>query len=363
MERKPLSAPAQLLDRLGEQLPYLHFYRFCQWLEQSQPDAPVIGSHWQMSQEPVRFRPYAGMGFPAAEMKCLELSEQAHVPPSVRVTFMGLYGVGSPLPTHYVDDITQQREGYQAAADFLDIFNHRLIAQYYRIWRKYAYPATFKVGGKDTISQYLLGLAGLGISGSAKQLAMPAVRLLALLPLLLLPTRPAQGLISLVNLLAHRTQAQVWQHDKRRIFAKKPLALRINQPTLLKKRPVMGTWAVDANSQVLLKLTTDDLQEARDWLPGGRLHTELLALLSVYLGTRLDVRLLLCVEHRLLPKAALNIRPNRESSQLGWTAVMRGLNADRVKKRKKITINLGRYTRVKENIDDKEKVEDGGYYR
>jgi predicted component of type VI protein secretion system len=77
---------------------------------------------------------------------------------------MGLYGVESPLPTHYIDDITQRREGYEATADFLDIFNHRLIAQYYRIWRKYSYPATFEEGGKDKTSQYLLGLAGSGLT-------------------------------------------------------------------------------------------------------------------------------------------------------------------------------------------------------
>ena len=73
---------------------------------------------------------------------------------------MGLYGVESPLPTHYSDDIAQRREGVEATEDFLDIFNHRLIAQYYRIWRKYSYPATFRAGGTDNISQYLLGGAG-----------------------------------------------------------------------------------------------------------------------------------------------------------------------------------------------------------
>ncbi|WP_416359359.1 type VI secretion system baseplate subunit TssG, partial [Acinetobacter baumannii] len=55
-------------------------------------------------------------------------------PPAVRVTFMGLYGVESPLPTHYSDDIAQRREGVEATEDFLDIFNHRLIAQYYAIF-------------------------------------------------------------------------------------------------------------------------------------------------------------------------------------------------------------------------------------
>ena len=33
--------------QLGDRLPYMNFYRFCQLLEQSQPDKPVTGSTWQ----------------------------------------------------------------------------------------------------------------------------------------------------------------------------------------------------------------------------------------------------------------------------------------------------------------------------
>ena len=346
---------------LGDRLPHTHFYRFCQLLEQSQPDQPVIGSNWQVRHEPVRFRPHPGMGFPASEIKGLEAPEYPHQPPTVRVTFMGLYGVESPLPTHYIDDITQQREGYEATADFLDIFNHRLIAQYYRIWRKYSYPATFEAGGKDRTSQYLLGLAGLGIDGCTENIATPASRFLALLPVMLLPGRTAEGMASLVSLLAPDTRAQVWHHDRRRIPLKKPLAMSVHQPVSLKGRPVMGAYGTDVNSQVLMRLTSTNPQEARGWLPGGDLHTDLMALLHVYLGGRLDVRLQLCVDRRLLPDATLSSKPGSAGAQLGRTAVMRQLNTDTAKQPETITINLGRYERVQENIHRKETDEDGEY--
>ena len=148
------------MAQLRPQLPYMNFYRFCQLLEKNHPKAPIIGSGWLVGDEPIRFRPHPGMGFPAGEIRGMDDPEPPRSP-AVRVTFMGLYGVESPLPTHYSDDIAQRREGVEATEDFLDIFNHRLIAQYYRIWRKYSYPATFRAGGTDNISQYLLGLAGL----------------------------------------------------------------------------------------------------------------------------------------------------------------------------------------------------------
>ncbi len=361
LERESLSEPARLIAQLGDRLPYIHFYRFCQLLEKSQPDAPFIGSDWQVRQEPVRFRPHPGMGFPASEINGMELPEQAHLPPTIRVTFMGLYGVESPLPTQYIDDITQRREGYEATAYFLDIFNHRLITQYYRIWRKYSYPATFEEGGKDKTSQYLLGLIGLGIEGCTENIATPVSRFLALLPVMLLPGRTAQGLTSLVRLLAPETQAQIWHHDKRRIALKKTLTMSVRQPVTLKHRPVMGSWATDVNGQVLLRLKSAYPEEVRGWLPGGYLHTDLMALLNVYLGARLDVRLQLCVDRHLLPEATLNSKPGWKGAQLGRTAVMRRLNAKTTTQHETITIELGRYERVQENIDRRETDEDGDY--
>ena len=350
------------MAQLGDRLPYMNFYRFCQLLEQSQPDKPVVGCTWQVRHEPVRFRPHPGMGFPASEIKGVEPPEHPHLPPTVRITFMGLYGVESPLPTHYIDDITQRREGYEATADFLDIFNHRLIAQYYRIWRKYAYPANFEQGGQDKTSQYLLALAGLGIDGCAESIATPASRFLALLPVMLLPGRTTEGLASLVRLLAPGTQAKIWHHDKRRVPLKKPLGMSVRQPVTLTSRPVMGNYATDVNSQVLMQLTTTDPGEVQGWLPGGELHTDLMALLHVYLGARLDVRLQLCVDRNLFPVATMSSHPKPGAVQLGRTAVMRPLNpANSTPPPKIITINLGRYERVQENIHRRETDEDGDY--
>ncbi|VTO28032.1 type VI secretion protein [Klebsiella pneumoniae] len=86
----------------------------------------------------------------------------------------GCTGVDSPLPTAYLDDIAQHREGHEALQGLLDIFSHRIMTQFYRIWRKYSWPATFEPGGTDRLSQSLLGLAGLGIPGTTQHIASPA---------------------------------------------------------------------------------------------------------------------------------------------------------------------------------------------
>lgn len=110
-----------------------------------------------------------------------------------------------------------------------------------------------------------------------------------------------------------------------------------------------------------MRLTSSNPEEARGWLPGGDLHTDLIALLHVYLGARLDVRLQLCVDRTLLPDARISSVPGQASVLLGRTAVLRPLGADNAQPGKIIIINLGRYERVQENIYRRESDEDGEY--
>lgn len=350
MERKSQRTDTGLIEQLAPQLYKTNFYRFCQLLEQATPGSPGLGSNSQLSHEPVRFRPHPGMGFPVSELKAIENdSDHPARPPTVRTTFLGLYGVESPLPTSYLDDIAQRREGTDAVTDFLDIFNHRLTTQFYRIWRKYSYPATFQPGGTDETSQCLLGLVGLGIPGTAEHIGTPVSRFLALLGTLRLPTRTAEGIGALVKLLADNTQAKVTPHDRMHVALARPLALSSREPRSLNKRPVLGSQATDVNSQVLLTLYTEAADEAKAWLPGGTLHRDLMALLQVYLGARCHVRLQLVIPRALLPAARLRCAA-KGAVQLGRTAVLKGCHSSHALQNSgTVTVSLGRYQGVTAN--------------
>lgn len=363
MERESQSATTRLLNSLGENLPRTNFYRFCQLLEQWNPHMPCPGSQQSPRYDVIRFRPHPGMGFPAGELKSAEYHpEQTTFPPTVRITFMGLYGVESPLPTTYLDDITQRQEGSDVAAEFLDIFNHRLIAQFYRIWRKYSYPATFRPGGTDETSQYLLGLTGLGIRGCATQTGTPVSRFLALLGIMRMPTRTQEDIAALVYLLSPTTKVTVTPHDKRVILLDKALTMRSRQPVSLYSRPVMGQSAVDVNSQVLITLTTDNREEIRDWLPGGQLNGDFLALMHVYLGARVNARLQLRIPRSALADAQLTSSKSERAVQLGRTAVMRLDNTNNAEAMNQlITIKLGLWQSLKQNIQRREADETGDY--
>ena len=352
MEREPQSAysrlkAAGLLEALDGRVAEANLYRFCQLLEQALPDHPPLGSTAHPADDPVRFRPDPGMSFPAGELKAIETDEDhPERPATVRTRLLGLYGVDSPMPTTFLDDIAQRREGHEALEAFLDIFNHRIFTQFYRIWRKYSYPATFEAGGTDSTSQCLLGLIGLGIPGTAKQIATPISRFLALLSVMRLPTRNAEGISALDKLLAPHTQARVTPHLPQKVPLSQPASLSTTHPVSLSQGTPLGSVGFDANSQLHLALFTEDLGEARGWLPGSQLHNDLLVLLRVYLGWRCTAKLQLSLPISSLPKPVLGGPP----VLLGMTGVLGlGSEAWQVEEHETITINLGRYQGLHNN--------------
>ncbi|VVP52906.1 type VI secretion system baseplate subunit TssG [Pseudomonas fluorescens] len=356
MEREPQSAYSRLnatglLDALDGRVAEANLYRFCQLLEQALPDHPPLGSTAHPADDPVRFRPDPGMGFPAGELKAIETDEDhPERPATVRTRLLGLYGVDSPMPTTFLDDIAQRREGHEALEAFLDIFNHRIFTQFYRIWRKYSYPATFAAGGSDATSQCLLGLIGLGIPGTAQQIATPISRFLALLSVMRLPTRNAEGITALVTLLAPHTQARVTPHWPQAVALTQPASLSQRQPVNLSQGTPLGRVGQDVNSQLHLALFTEDVDEARDWLPGSPLHTDLLVLLRVYLGWCCTAKLQLSLPVRSLPKPALGA-----PVLLGMTGVLGlGDEAWQGEENEIITIHLGRYQGLHRNPQDRE---------
>ena len=105
----------------------------------------------------------------------------------------------------------------------------------------------------------------------------------------------------------------------------------------MKTRTLLGRTGTDVNSQLLLKLYTEDAAEARGWLPGGQLHSDLLVLLRVYLGWRCQARLQLTLPVSLLPAARLG----KQRVQISRTGILRASFA--APATGTVTVSLGRY--------------------
>ncbi|HDG8001805.1 TPA: type VI secretion system baseplate subunit TssG, partial [Klebsiella pneumoniae] len=75
MGREAQPPHSRLTPRLEADLPRINFYRFCQLLEKRRPGQPLMGGTSHPADDPVRFYPHPGMGFPASELKAVEYDE------------------------------------------------------------------------------------------------------------------------------------------------------------------------------------------------------------------------------------------------------------------------------------------------
>ena len=86
MGREAQPPYSRLTPRLEADLNRINFYRFCQLLEKRNPERPLMGSTSHPGDDPVRFAPHPGMGFPASELKAVEYDEDDDSkPPRVRI--------------------------------------------------------------------------------------------------------------------------------------------------------------------------------------------------------------------------------------------------------------------------------------
>jgi type VI secretion system protein ImpH len=162
------------------------FYAALLAVERLFKSAPPIGSEGPAGKERVRLRPSVSLAFPAADLEQIE-----EIPKDERLrittTFLGLYGVDSPLPTAYPERLARMyydARGIRVRA-FLDIFHHRILSMLYRAWKKYRPVSHVATSPDDPIYRRLLSLVGyesqLGLGGSI----MPSLweaRLLILRP-------------------------------------------------------------------------------------------------------------------------------------------------------------------------------------
>ena len=82
----------------------------------------------------IRVRPRLSLDFPNSDIVSIN-KEQDVV--NLTVTFMGLYGESSPLPTFYTEMLLQEeRSDKSVMREFIDIFNNPIYQIYFKVWLK-----------------------------------------------------------------------------------------------------------------------------------------------------------------------------------------------------------------------------------
>ena len=120
----------------------------------------LFGNARGMPSDSLRIRPKLGLGFPDNDIESIEPRPEGGF--RVTVNFFGLYGVASPLPTYYTEDLfEEERESRHATRDFLDIIHHAMYPLLFDAWRKYRLQLRVVGDGDLPILDHLYSFVGL----------------------------------------------------------------------------------------------------------------------------------------------------------------------------------------------------------
>lgn len=308
-----MAATPPLWPELLASAPDMHFFRFCELLERSAPDRPLLGTTDSPEGEPIRFRSKFRLGFPGREIDAVEHDEDdPALPPTVRTTFLGLYGVDARMPSYFIDEISQHHEGAEPLAAFLDLFHHRIVTQYYRVWRKYRYPVGFERDGNDPISTYLLSLAGLGLGAPEIGRTVGPRKLLSMLGLVNQKTRTAEGL---AGVLQHAVpDAAITVEEFHPVW----VAIDDTEPMPLGEHCVLGGGFFDRGNCVHVVIAPTSAASVRSLMPGHTMHEDVMHLLRFYLGYEAQAVVDMQVDPALMPAPVLDVT----QTSLGYTSLL-----------------------------------------
>jgi len=311
-----------LTDRARAEAHAWSFYQLVRLLAQQPPGWKTPGGSGPASAENVRFRPAASLGFPRSDVDVLEtLPDDGSGVERWRMTvnFMGTYGPSSPIANHYTESMLWfSGEGADAARDYVDLFNHRMISFIYRAWEKYRYPLRYVGGGRDEFSHRLRCLFGLGTSGMEEGAGLTAASLMRTAGLFADRHRSAAGLEQCLRTHFPRAALTITACAPRHARIPEAQRARLGRKTAMLGSAVLGERMADLAGAFRIEIGPLSLAEFRRFLPGGDDLSQLVRLTRLYVRDPLDFSVLLRLRAPEVPALRLAAPESLPLGHLSW---------------------------------------------
>jgi type VI secretion system protein ImpH len=314
---------APVAQRLLEAPYRFVFFQAVRLLRLMRPGAPTPGEADEPAREPVRFRSDVSLSFPPSDVARIDPGSDER-PPRLTVPFFGIASPGSfgSLPAAYTDfvrDEIRQRNG--ATAEFLDLFNHRLIALYYRAWEKHHFPVVYERGqaaGEGLFERGLLSLVGVGTAETRSRLPFPD---LALLPWAAGLARRRMSVETLERWIeSHfRVPTRIEQFIPRWFPIEAADAAPLGSSRCrLGRDSVLGRTQCVSEFQFRVILGPLDRETYLRFVPTGDAYGSLREMLRFAAGAELEYDVRLVLRAGEVPPLCLGARAPHEAPRLGW---------------------------------------------
>lgn len=252
---------------------------------------------------PVRTRPRLSLSFPETDVDAVVRHGEGYL---VTANFYGLYGVASPLPTFYTEDLIEEElEGKHASRAFLDIVHYTLYPQLFEAWRKYRLHHRVVEDQDKSVLNLLFALVGL--ENANTRAALPYADLL-LRYLGLFGQRP-RSMLGLQTILADALEPAVVSIEScvpRWVPIPAQQTLQLGQQgNLLGDACYLGTQVQDSSGQIRITLSEVPAELFHRLLPNQADYDRLLFLARFYLTVPLEVEIVIRPRRAEIARARL----------------------------------------------------------
>ncbi len=304
-------ADSPLIKRILAQ-PHEHsFFAVARALEKSLPSLAEVGTGSSPADEPLHFAPSTNLSFPSSDLAGLEWSDDRKTKLRLIATFLGLYGVASPLPYYFQQTAAGDGSGSAALRAFLNLFDQRIYAFYYRAWKKQRLAELIDSRSQLRARVFIGSLAGL-VEAREDQSSPADLRLLASGGLFSILVKSARGLESVLReffrvRIVVREHAALWRDN--------PEPARLGDKLKKLGRSIaIGSRICDRAGSFLVQIGPLLVDEARRFLPGSIEHSDLRRVVAQYAPDYLSYEVHLRVQSAGAPAVKLG----DEVAPLGW---------------------------------------------
>ncbi len=312
-------APVPLSEVLRKEPQAFELLQALLILEREQPQASPLGTGTSPQAEAIRLRGPLTPLFASSEVE--NLTQEPGQQPVLTTPVFGLGGPDGPLPYAFQEWLQQRaRAKDHAPAEFLDLFQHRLLSLLYRVLRKHRVALGFSVPSASPVQAQLRALTGLLPKSLQERQALPDAAIMARSALYSGGRRSLAGFAAIVRQhFGLPVQISAYEGAWRSIPSASRSLLKPGGRNLkLGSTAIAGTRVWDEHAGIRLTIGPLQNDQARRLLPDGEAHQQLASMAALYFGPDLDCSL------TLLVSGAEPMVMNRENPPtLNWNGGLR----------------------------------------
>jgi type VI secretion system protein ImpH len=289
---------ARLIEELGKRAPEYSVFQAIYLAEKLSKQIHPDRDDDRFDQKGLHFRPYEYYVFPPKDIRRFEYENGIM---TFILNFMGLYGVNSPLPRCYHDEVASQQNVHGAGQvplqNFLDIFNTRFYWLYYQAWKKYRFFLQVGSDFKNKIMQRVFAFTGQVTDSHNQRDIVSRFKLLRLSGVLSLRVRNKAGLIALLKEFFPHIPVKIIEFVPSRVhLSELPIVGGAGEGSFrLSGGGTLGRLVIDYMSRIRIEMGPISFDEYLEFTPESKKAALLRELVNLYIhdGLEYDVKFIL----------------------------------------------------------------------